>query len=222
MTAGGGLRRFVGPRTARPPQHTGSPSPQADRSPRPAGSPSPQAAPSGRPGGETCDLCASPAPEPHGHIVDLENRSLMCACRPCFLLFDRDGGRFRAVPDRYLRGQALTAGEWRRLGIPVGSAFFLRGASGVAAFYPSPGGATQCLLDLDAWAELATAHPLLADVAPDVEAILVRDLECFLVPIDACYRLVGTIRAYWKGFDGGQEARERVDAFFADLRARAV
>jgi Family of unknown function (DUF5947) len=162
----------------------------------------------------------------------------MCACRPCFLLFTHGntaGGRYRAVPQRYLHApdNPLTRAEWERVGIPVGSAFFLRSeASGLTAFYPSPAGATQCLLNLDAWAELSVRHPLLAAAESDVEAILIRSsrddshgvtadvVECYLVPIDACYQLVGTVRLHWKGFDGG-EARERIDEFFDEIRERA-
>ncbi|MFD0803807.1 DUF5947 family protein, partial [Streptomonospora algeriensis] len=39
--------------------------------------------------------------------------------------------------------------------------------------------------------------------------------------VDTCYRLVGLVRATWKGFDGGREARQAIDGFFADLRARS-
>jgi len=45
--------------------------------------------------------------------------------------------------------------------------------------------------------------------------------ECFLAPIDACYELVGHVRINWKGFDGGQEAWEAIDAFFDRLRRRS-
>ena len=41
------------------------------------------------------------------------------------------------------------------------------------------------------------------------------------MPIDACYELVGTVRMYWQGFDGGQEARERIAEFYAGVRSRA-
>jgi hypothetical protein len=178
---------------------------------------------------ERCEMCATPVGPEHSHVVDLENRSLQCACRACYLLFTREtagGGRFRAVPDRVLHDpdRPLSKAEWDGLGIPVSSAFFLRSEAGVAAFYPSPAGATECLLDLEAWAELERAHPLLAGSAPDVEAILVRGLddriESYLVPIDACYELVGTVRMYWQGFDGGEEANERIDAFFGRLAER--
>ena len=59
----------------------------------------------------------------------------------------------------------------------------------------------------------------------DVEALLVRrdpgHSDAFIVPIDACYELVGELRRLWKGFDGGTEAREAMDAFFDRLRERA-
>jgi Family of unknown function (DUF5947) len=187
---------------------------------------------------EKCEMCGAALAPTHGHIVDIEHRSLMCACRPCFLLFtpgNAAGGRYRAVPQRYLHDpdNSLTKAEWERVGIPVGSAFFLRSeATGLTGFYPSPAGATQCLLNLDAWTELSVRHPLLAAAEPEVEAILIRAsrddshvapadvVECYLVPIDACYQLVGTVRRYWKGFDGG-EARERIGEFFEEIRERA-
>lgn len=188
---------------------------------------------------EKCEMCGAALAPTHGHIVDIEHHSLMCACRPCFLLFTHGitaGGRYRAVPQRYLHDpdSPLTKAEWERLGIPVGSAFFLHSeTTGLTGFYPSPAGATQCLLDLDAWAELSARHPMLATAEPEVEAILIRgsrdgfqdgdpadSVECYLVPIDACYQLVGIVRVHWKGFDGG-DARQRIDEFFDGIRERA-
>lgn len=203
-----GLRRFVGERPAPPPDEAASAQPVV----------------------ELCELCGTPAGPRHGHVVDIENRALKCACRACFLLFTRPeagGGRFRAVPERYLHDPArpLTTAEWETLGIPVGSVFFLRGAEGMSAFYPSPAGATECLLDLDALAALGAEHPLLAEAEPEVEAILIRStdgaVECYLVPVDVCYQLVGLVRMYWKGFDGGQEVHEHIDGFFAGIRSLA-
>jgi hypothetical protein len=174
-------------------------------------------------------MCAAPVGPEHGHVVDTEHRSLKCACRACYLLFTRpDAGRFRSVPDRYVHDPAhpLTTVEWEGLGIPVGAVFFLCGAGGLTAFYPSPAGATECLLNLDAWARLTAGHPMLAAAERDVEAILIHSaagtVACFLVPVDVCYELVGLVRVYWKGFDGGQEAHEQIDAFFARVRARAA
>ena len=94
------------------------------------------------------------------------------------------------------------------------------------ACYPSPAGATESELDLAAWAEIAAANPTLADVEPDVEAVLVRrhgdgEFTCLVVPIDACYELVGLVRQYWSGFQGGDEVWQHIDEFFARLLARA-
>jgi hypothetical protein len=41
------------------------------------------------------------------------------------------------------------------------------------------------------------------------------------VPIDACYALVGRLRQVWRGFDGGSEAHQAMDDFFADVAARS-
>ncbi|HYZ99850.1 MAG TPA: DUF5947 family protein [Acidimicrobiales bacterium] len=183
--------------------------------------------------GEHCELCTeSLAGREHGHLVDLEARRLLCACRGCYLLFTLEGaggGHYRAVPDRYLAlsGVRLSPAQWDALQIPVSVAFFFVNSAldRVAAFYPSPAGATESLLPLETWDELVAAHPALAALEPDVEALLVRaegDVSaCFLVPIDACYELVGHLRRLWRGFDGGREAHEALDGFFDRVRARA-
>jgi hypothetical protein len=184
--------------------------------------------------GERCELCTEPIGEEHGHLVDLEARTLMCACRGCYLLFSSEGaggGHFTAVPDRYLAFPdfELTAQQWEALQIPVSVAFFFVNSSlnRVAAFYPGPAGATESLLPLETWEELVATNPVLATMQPDVEAFLVRSepgregTESFVVPIDTCYELVGQLRRLWRGFDGGSEARRELDAFFGRVRARA-
>ena len=184
--------------------------------------------------GERCEMCATPIPDDHDHVVDLEQRSLQCTCRGCYLLFAPDGAggsRYRAVPDRFLSFPefALSPGQWDGLQIPVSVAFFFLNSTleRVAAFYPGPAGATESLLSLDTWAEVVAANPGLATLVPDVEAFLVRSdragggTECYLVPIDACYELVGQLRRLWRGFDGGREAHDALEAFFEDVRARA-
>jgi len=184
--------------------------------------------------GERCELCTEEIGDEHGHLVDLQARNLMCACRGCYLLFVSEGAggaRYRAVPDRYLAFPEfeLSPGQWDSLQIPVSVAFFFLNSSlyRVAAFYPGPAGATESELPLDTWAEVVEANPALATLQSDVEAFLVRarpnrgGTECFLVPIDACYELVGQLRRLWRGFDGGREANDALDAFFDRVRARA-
>jgi hypothetical protein len=209
-----GLRRFVGPQPEPPP------GPGAARE-------KPQAAP-----GEACEMCAEPVGDGHSHVVNLDSRNILCTCRACYLLFTHQGaagGRYRAVPDRYLHDPSfkLDDVQWEALQIPVRVAFFFdNSAMGqVVAFYPSPAGATESLLPLEAWADVVAANPALTDLAPDVEALLVQrtgeGFECFLIPIDACYELVGLVRMHWKGFDGGQEAWEAIDGFFDRLREQS-
>ena len=184
---------------------------------------------------ERCELCGEPISAEHGHLVDLGARNLLCACRGCYLLFVSEGAggaRYRAVPDRYVSFPdfQLGPGQWESLQIPVGLAFFFFNSSlgRMAAFYPGPAGATESELALDTWEEILAENPELGTLQPDVEAFLVRaernrgGAECFIVPIDACYELVGKMRRMWRGFDGGQEVRDELDRFFARVEDRAV
>lgn len=190
--------------------------------------------PAAAPVAETCELCREVIPADHPHVIDLTGRSLLCACKPCHMLFlgpAQLAGRYRAVPDRYLHDPAarLPAKTWAELGIPVTTAFFFRNSAlgAVVAFYPSPGGATEAALAPGAFDQVFAGWPLAALLDSDVEALLVTGaaaqdgLECFLAPIDACYSLVGRLRLSWRGFDGGAEARAEVADFFAALRARS-
>src|SRR5580704_10893055 len=139
--------------------------------------------------GETCEMCAQPLASEHRHVVNIETRSLLCACPACYLLFTHKGaagGKYRAIPDRYLHlaGFRLTQSQWDRLQIPVGIAFFFLNSitNHVAAFYPSPAGATESLLALDTWNEIAHTNPVLQTLESDVEALLVstrRDENLF-------------------------------------------
>ena len=182
--------------------------------------------------GERCELCGQPIPDRHSHIVHLEKRNLLCACRACYLLFTAGGaggGKYRAVPERWvdLGESVLTEEQWERAQIPVDLAFFFFNSSlgRTVAFYPSPAGATESLLPLETWQEVERANPVLAGLTPDVEALLVykrpQGFESYLVPIDACYELVGIVRRHWKGFQGGEEAWRAIEGFFAGLRSRS-
>ncbi len=180
-----------------------------------------------------CELCAAPLAGEHAHAVDLGERRILCACRPCAILFPDPaaaGGRYRTVPDRVRSDPALAIDDdaWARLGVPVGLAFFFRASPSLAwvACYPSPAGPTESELEagaFDAWPSRA----LIEALEPDVEALLVRRPhrgrggEVLLAPIDACYELVGTVRRSWRGAGGGSEVHDAIDAFFDRLRARS-
>jgi hypothetical protein len=181
---------------------------------------------------ERCDLCGEPIPPAHRHLLDLRNRELMCACQPCKILFDRKeagAGHYRLVPDRRLRIEDFELDDalWQSLRIPVDMAFFFYStpAERTVAFYPGPMGATESLLELDAWRELAEANPVLGGLEPDVEALLVNRTgeasDHWIVPIDDCYALVGLIRTHWRGLSGGREVWTEIGGFFERLGRRA-
>ncbi|MFL5925969.1 MAG: DUF5947 family protein [Gaiellaceae bacterium] len=181
---------------------------------------------------ERCDLCSEPIAPQHRHVVDLRARSLLCACRACVVLLDRPGAggsHFQLVPERRLRLDAfrLDDAAWAAFRIPVDLAFFFHSTATarVTAVYPGALGATESQLDLDAWEQLALDNPVLGQLAPDVEALLVNRAgsrrEHYLVPIDDCYALAGVLRTHWKGFAGGGEVWREIDSFFERLRAQS-
>jgi hypothetical protein len=178
-----------------------------------------------------CERCGERLPSAHNHFVDLTTRRLSCSCRACWLLSGAtESTSVRAVPERYVQGPALRLqpAQWDALQIPVSIAFFMINTSigRTVAFYPSPAGATESALPLMAWQDIERTNAWVGTLAPDVEALLVRrrqnaDGECdgFIVPIDACYDLVGRIRIHWQGFGGGAE---EIDRFFAEVDARCT
>jgi hypothetical protein len=181
---------------------------------------------------ERCELCDQAIPPGHRHVLDVRERRLLCACRACSILFDTSGAggdHYRLVPDRcrLVSDFALDDALWGRLRLPVEIAFLFEStpAGRVVAFYPSPAGATESLLELGAWEDLAVCNPVLASVQADVEALLVNRAggarEHFLVPVDRCYALTGLIRTRWRGLAGGEEVWQELGRFFADVRGQA-
>ena len=183
-----------------------------------------------RPAVEWCDLCAAPLPPAHDHLLDPDGRRLRCACHPCArLLGDTAAARWRLVRHRVTRlvGFGLADDAWRALGTPVDLAFLVRtGPPGrVVVRYPSPAGTVESSVAPAAWAAVVATNPALADLRPDVEALLVNRAgarrDHYLVSIDECYRLVGVLRRHWRGLGGGAEVQAHVGQFFAELDAAA-
>ena len=181
---------------------------------------------------ESCELCSEPIPTEHRHLLNVSTWEIMCACRPCSILFAKEAaseGKYRLIPDRrlYIEDFEMSDAQWTSLRIPVDMAFFFYSTpvERVAAFYPSPMGPTESLLELSAWEELEKVNPVLGGMERDAEALLINRVrgarEHFLVPIDECYRLVGLIRIHWKGLSGGREVWEEIDRFFETLRRRS-
>jgi hypothetical protein len=185
--------------------------------------------------GETCEMCSAPLADQHQHLLEPATRKLVCSCDACAILFsNQTAKRFKRVPRRVrvLDDFQLTDGQWDSLMMPINMAFFFESTpqGRVMALYPSPAGATESLLPLDAWEDIAAEHPAVRGMHADVEALLVNRLghsrgfsnpEYYVVPIDECFKLVGLIRAHWRGLSGGTEVWQQMAQFFSDLKRKA-
>jgi hypothetical protein len=185
---------------------------------------------------ERCEMCGAGLAEEHQHLLDPRKRQLSCACDACAILFHAQGdSKYKRVPwtIRFLPDFQLTDAQWNSLMMPINMAFFFKSSEQngrVIALYPSPAGATESLLTLDAWDEIAKENPVLDQMEMDVEALLVNRIghsrgftepEYYVVPIDECYKLVGLIRAHWSGLAGGAEVWRQIALFFARIKAQS-
>lgn len=164
-------------------------------------------------------------------MFEPKTRQLHCACDACAILFSNQGdGRYARVPRRsvYIPGFRMSDLEWNSLMLPIQLAFFFNSTADkkIIALYPSPAGATESLLPLDAWEDIVRQNPRLRSMQPDVEALLVNRVrenrEYFIAPIDKCYELVGLIRSKWRGLSGGTEVWQDINEFFSLLKERSA
>ena len=178
---------------------------------------------------EACDLCGVGIQEKHNHLLQLEERRILCVCTSCWAQRSADP-EYRPTGSRllWLEGFELSDEVWGRLQIPIGLAFFMwsSGTGSMVAMYPSPAGATESELELDAWEDLKQANPVLDSLEPDAEALVVNRIsepaQFAIVPIDECYALVGTVKANWEGISGGAAIEREVPGFFEEIRERAA
>jgi len=153
---------------------------------------------------EHCELCGTPIPADHRHVLELATRDVKCACRPCGLLFER-AEKLKLIPADVRRVDDVD------LGLPVEIVFCVRIDGTPKAFYPSPVGPTESLLTVE----------LPVELADDVEALLVNRGRAWIVGIDVCFALVGIVRTHWRGLTGGADVRRELDHFFEGLDRKA-
>ncbi len=177
---------------------------------------------------EKCELCDRPLSDEHRHLLELNERRILCACEPCLAM--KSGlENYCPVSTRtlWLDDFVFPDELWSAFQLPVGLAFFMRstGTGTVVALYPSPAGATECELHLESWDKLVEMNPILLDLEADAEALVVNRMvgahQHAIVPIDECYRLVGLIKSTWQGISGGNAIQDAVPKFFDYVRDKA-
>jgi len=174
---------------------------------------------------EQCELCSLSLAAKHRHLLHLDERRILCVCETCWAVRTGDP-EFRPVGNRtlWLEDLVLTDEQWASFQIPIGLAFFMVStvSGGVVGLYPSPAGATECELDLEAWALLCADNPVLESLEADAEALVINRLadppQHAIVPIDRAYELVGVVKASWEGISGGRATEEAIEGYFARLR----
>ena len=177
---------------------------------------------------EKCELCGMPISDEHRHLLELDERRILCACEPCLAM--KSGlENYCPVSTRtlWLDDFVFPDELWAAFQLPVGLAFFMRstGTNSVVALYPSPAGATECELHLESWDRLVELNPILRDLEADAEALVVNRMvgahQHAIVPIDECYRLVGLIKSTWEGISGANAISDAVPKFFEYVRHKA-
>jgi hypothetical protein len=187
---------------------------------------------------ELCNFCSAGLSSVHQHLIEPEQRSLVCVCDACAILFGSQGEtKYRRVPRRthFLPDFRLTDAQWQNLMIPIQLAFIFNNSAAQKsiALYPSPAGPIESWLEAATWAEIASLNPVLKKMEPDVEALLINRLgrvstgvnrahEYYIAPIDECFRLTGILRAHWRGLSGGAMVWEKIAQFFLELKKRAM
>jgi hypothetical protein len=172
-----------------------------------------------------CDLCGERLGQEHSHSFDIERRKLVCVCVACSVLFQGPSTKVRYVPRKAvcLERFSISDPQWEALKVPVGIAFFSRSSAlgAIVAAYPGPAGAVESVVPPAAWEELVEKNPVLANLEPDISALLVDRRGTaprhYLLSIDECYRLTGLLRRRWQGLTGGDGATRAVEEFFEGL-----
>lgn len=180
---------------------------------------------------EICDFCSIALVPQHRHLWETAKRKLICVCDACALRFENvQGGRFKLIPrdSRSLPDFQITDAEWDNLAFPIGLVFIFLDSLNArpTAIYPSPAGAMESLLPLENWQTIVAANSQLAELEPDVQALLINRVrqsrDYFIVPIDICFELTGLVRKNWRGLSGGEKVWKEIDRFFDRLRAKTI
>ena len=169
-------------------------------------------APVSAPTSSAATSAAPTVPADHRHLLHLVERRIECVCESCWALRSGDAeyrptGSRTTVADR-ARAARRRLGELSdpdRAGLLHGLDHRrLRGRA-----VPEPRRRTESELHFSSWSRMVELNPVLADLEPDIEGLIVNRLSdppaYVIAPIDRCYALTGTIKANWEGISGGAQ-----------------
>ena len=113
---------------------------------------------------------------------------------------------------------------WAAFQIPIGLAFFMRSTvtECVVAMYPSPAGATESELHFEAWGRMTELNPVLDELEPDIEGLIVNRLVSTRDSRDRPDRPLLRADRGDQGELGGHLRRERGGARGGGLLRRAA
>ena len=188
-----------------------------------------------RPGaGERCEMCAEPIADEHEHVVDLARRSAACApagratcCSPT------DGAAAGATgrcPTATAPFADCTLPAGTTLQIPVGAGVLLPqlGAGPDGRVLPGPGRGHRVRAAARRLGPVVGRQPAAGDArarrrgAAGARRAATAGSSCYLVPIDACYELVGQLRTLWRASTAARRRTRRSTPFFDAGRRSAA
>lgn len=172
------------------------------------------------PPAERCELCRARLSSRHSHLLETRAGQVRCACAACNDRYGKAGEGFLPVASRKEKLSAFTLSDadWDQFQIPIDLAFLVRKGDGLVALYPGPAGIIQSEACREAWAELSAQNPVLAELAPEVEALAINRVhgrrDTWRLSIDHCFSLAGTLRKEWHGLSGGPKVWEAIEHYF--------
>jgi hypothetical protein len=174
---------------------------------------------------ERCELCRASLPSKHAHLLEIAASEMRCACKSCADRYGTAEEGFLPIAPRKERLTTfeLSDADWDGFQIPIDLAFLVRKNAGLAALYPGPAGIVQSEPDSSAWEALAACNPVLNELQPEVEALVVNRVhgrrEAYRLSIDHCFSLAGTMRSQWHGLSGGPKVWDEIARYFDSIEA---
>ncbi|HEX3809525.1 MAG TPA: DUF5947 family protein [Rhizomicrobium sp.] len=169
---------------------------------------------------ERCELCRASLSGKHDHLLEIAAGQMRCACKSCAQSYGTAEEGFLPIASRKQRLSqfALSDAEWDGFQIPIDLAFLVRKGERLTALYPGPAGIVQSEPDPSAWQSLLAANPVLNELQPEVEALVVNRVqgrrEAYRLSIDHCFTLAGTMRSQWHGLSGGPKVWDEIARYF--------